>query len=261
MSSSPEIDPERHARHILLKEIGATGQRRLRAGRAVIIGAGGLGAPAGLYLAAAGLGAIRIVDPDTVSLDNLQRQIIYRTADIGRPKAGAAAEALQALDPSVRIETACERATADNLPDLLADADVVLDGCDDFEARFAVNAACLSAGVPLVSGALGPWTAQVSVFARALDRQSPCYRCLVPDAPPDAPACDTHGVVGALAGVAGSMMALEAVKLITGAGEPLIGRLWVYDALKATSRAVRLPRDPACPHCRDISAPSPPRNA
>ncbi len=248
------IDLERHARHVLLKEIGATGQKRLKAASVLLIGAGGLGAPAALYLAAAGVGRLKLCDPDRVSLDNLQRQVIYRTADIGAGKAERAAQALSALDPAVAVEALDVRASPETLPGLLQGADLVLDGCDDFETRFAVNAACLEAATPLVSGALGPWTAQISVFARGLDEASPCYRCLVPETPPEAQSCETHGVVGALAGVAGAMMALEAVKLIARAGDPLIGRLWLMDALKATGRTVRLPRDPACPACSRYSS-------
>jgi len=254
MSAPGDIDLERHARHVLLKEIGAPGQKRLKGARTVIIGAGGLGSPAALYLAAGGVGSLVIVDPDRVSLDNLQRQVLFRTRDVGTPKTDAAKGALNALDPAVQVETADVRADASTLPGLLDGADLVLDGCDDFETRFAVNAACLAAGIPLISGALGPWSAQVSVFARALETDSPCYRCLVPDIPPDAPSCELHGVVGALAGVAGSMMALEAVKLITRAGAPLIGRLWLMDALAGTTRVARLARDPACPACSGYSS-------
>ncbi|MGJ3231776.1 MAG: HesA/MoeB/ThiF family protein [Oceanicaulis sp.] len=244
------VDLERHARHILLKEIGGPGQQRLAKSRVTVIGAGGLGAPAALYLAAAGIGAIRLVDPDVVSLDNLQRQILYRTADVGAVKVDAAARALGALDPAVRIETVRAHADAATLPGLLEGADLVLDGCDDFETRFAVNTAAIDARTPLVSGAVGRWDGQVSVFAP--HRGAPCYRCLVPAPPPDAETCARTGIVGALTGVIGSMMALEAIKLAARAGDPLLGRLLIYDGLSARARTVRLPRDPDCPACAHV---------
>ncbi|XBQ17509.1 MAG: molybdopterin-synthase adenylyltransferase MoeB [Oceanicaulis sp.] len=241
------IDPERHARHILLKEIGGPGQQRLSRARVLIVGAGGLGAPAALYLAAAGIGAIRIADPDQVSLDNLQRQILYRTADIGRSKTEAAAQALTALDPAVTIEPRPIRADAESLPDLLEGCDLVLDGCDEFPTRFAVNAAAIAARVPLVSGAVGRWDGQVSVFAPHLG--GPCYQCLVPAPPPDAERCAETGIVGALTGVIGSAMALEAIKLTARAGDALIGRILIFDGLAGAARTVRLARDRSCPAC------------
>jgi molybdopterin/thiamine biosynthesis adenylyltransferase len=245
------VDIERHARHILLKEIGGPGQQKLNRASVVIIGAGGLGAPAALYLAAAGVGRLRIVDADQISLDNLQRQVLFRTEDVGRPKVERAAEALTALDPAVQVEARHARADAESLPDLLLEADLVLDGCDDFETRFAVNDAAIAAKTPLVSGAVGRWDGQVSVFAPHASKDAPCYRCLVPDIPPDAEPCAEVGVVGALTGVIGSMMALEAIKLITGAGEPLIERLMVFEGLSGAARTVRLARDPRCRSCSD----------
>ncbi len=246
------VDIDRHARHILLKEIGGPGQKKLAAARIALIGAGGLGAPAALYLAAAGVGHIRIADPDTVSLDNLQRQILFRTADVGRSKVARAQEALAALDPGVEVEPVAEAADPGTLARLLAGADLVLDGCDDFATRFAVNEAALAAGVPLVSGAVGRWDGQVGVFAPGLDSSAPCYRCFVPDTPPDAERCAEVGIVGALTGVVGSLMALEAIKLITGAGRPLLGRLMVFDGLSGAARTVRLARDPECPSCASV---------
>ncbi|MCC5996821.1 MAG: molybdopterin-synthase adenylyltransferase MoeB [Oceanicaulis sp.] len=243
------VDPVRHARHILLREIGGPGQQRLARARIAIIGAGGLGAPAALYLAAAGAGALRIIDPDTVSLDNLQRQILYRTQDVGRLKAERAAEALGALDPAVAVEARVMRADADTLPTLLDGMDMVLDGCDDFETRFAVNRAALAARIPLVSGAVGRWDGQAGVFAPHLADDAPCYQCWTPAAPPDAEPCSVTGIVGALTGIIGSVMALEAIKLITGAGEPLTGRLFIHDGLSGRARTVSLRRDPDCPAC------------
>lgn len=243
MSFSPD-EVERYARHLVLAEVGGPGQQRLARATVLIVGAGGVGGPAALYLAAAGIGTIRIVDPDTVALSNLQRQILFDTADIGRPKVETAAEHLSALNPHVRVEALAEPLTGDNAGRIVAGCDVVLDGTDDFATRHAVNAACVAAGIPLVSGALGRWTGQVGVF-----EGRPCYRCLVPDRPPDAETCARVGVVGALAGVIGAMTALEAIKIVTGAGEPLTGRLMLYDGLTATSRTVSVTADPACPVC------------
>ena len=240
--SDDEVD--RYARHLVLREVGGPGQQRLKAARVLIVGAGGLGAPAALYLAAAGVGTLVLVDPDTVDLSNLQRQVLYAQADIGRPKVEAAAERLTALNPHVTIEQAPVALDAGNARALIAGCDLVLDGTDDFATRFAVNAACVAEGVTLVSGAIGRWTGQVGVFSAA-----PCYRCLVPEIPPDPETCSAVGVVGALAGVVGSMMALEAVKLLTGAGDPLLGRLLIYDALSAETRTVKIGRDPECEVC------------
>lgn len=241
------VNLERHARHILLKEIGGPGQRRLSEASVLIIGAGGLGGPAALYLAAAGVGRLRIVDPDTVSLDNLQRQILFRTQDVDQRKTDAAAAALSALDPDIAVDPVFAAADPDNLPSLLEGVDVVVDGCDDFSTRFAVNAAAVRAKTSLVSGAIGRWDGQVGVFAPGLG--APCYQCWVPEAPPDAERCAEVGVVGALTGVIGSLMALEAVKLITGAGAPLLGRLIVFDGLSGRTRTVSVHRDPTCPIC------------
>jgi molybdopterin/thiamine biosynthesis adenylyltransferase len=235
---------ERYARHLVLSEVGGPGQQRLKAARVGLVGMGGVGGPAALYLAAAGVGTLRLIDDDAVGLSNLQRQISFATADIGLPKVEAAAGALTALNPHVHIEPAAERLTGDNAARLIGGCDLVIDGTDDFTARFAVNAACVAAGVPLVSGALGRWNGQVGVFTGR-----PCYRCLTPEAPPDAETCARVGVIGALAGVVGSMAALEAIKLITRAGEPLTGRLLIYDGLTGAARTVTVAADPACPVC------------
>jgi molybdopterin/thiamine biosynthesis adenylyltransferase len=242
-----EEERERYARHILLKEVGGPGQQRLKAATAAIVGVGGLGAPAALYLAAAGVGRLRLIDDDVVSLDNLQRQIIYRNGDVGAPKVQCAQAALTALNPFVDVENQPRRLTEASAADLLRGADVVLDGTDDFVTRFAVDAAARSLGVPLVSGAVGRWDGQVSVFARG----GPCYRCLVPETPPDAETCARVGVIGALTGVIGSAMALETIKVLTGAGEPLLGRVMLFDGLAGSARTVLLNRDPACPVCGD----------
>jgi molybdopterin/thiamine biosynthesis adenylyltransferase len=242
--SFTDEEVERYARHLVLREVGGPGQQKLKAASCLIVGAGGLGSPAALYLAAAGLGSIFLADPDVVEASNLQRQVIYSDEDIGLAKVEAAADRLHGLNPHVFVggyNGAFDAASAD---DLVSGVDLVLDGTDDFETRFCVNAACVRHGKPLVTGAIGRWTGQVGVFTGR-----PCYRCLVPEVPPDAETCVSVGVVGALAGVIGSMMALEAIKLITGAGEPLTGRLAIYDALAGETRTVRVGADPDCPVC------------
>jgi molybdopterin/thiamine biosynthesis adenylyltransferase len=235
---------ERYARHLVLREIGGPGQQALSRARVAMVGAGGLGAPAALYLAAAGVGHLTLIDPDTVSLSNLQRQVLFGGEDLGRMKVEVAAGRLREINPHCRVEGRPTRLDAGNAVDLISGHDLVLDGTDDFPTRFAVNDACVALGATLVSGAIGRWTGQVGVF-----RGRPCYRCLVPEIPPEAETCAAVGVVGALAGVIGAMMALEAVKLIAGAGEPLAGRLLIYDALGGEARTVRLGADPACPVC------------
>ena len=242
--SFSDDEVERYARHLVLREIGGPGQQALKAASVLLVGAGGLGAPAALYLAAAGVGRIVMADPDTVSLSNLQRQVLYGVADIDAGKVATAARRLRELNPDVVVEPAALEVTLENADQLMAPHDLVLDGTDDFVTRFVVSDAAVRQGKVLVSGAIGRWTGQVGVFPG-----KPCYRCLVPDIPPDAETCSRVGVVGALAGVIGSMMALEAVKLITGAGEPLSGRLLIYDGLAGEARTVRLGADPHCPAC------------
>jgi molybdopterin/thiamine biosynthesis adenylyltransferase len=244
MAHFSEDEVERYARHLVLAEIGGPGQQRLKAARVLIVGAGGVGSPAALYLAAAGVGTIGLIDPDTVALSNLQRQILFSNEDVDRLKVEAGAARLKALNSHVQIETHAEALTAETAQSLVARYDLVLDGTDDFATRFAVNAACVTTGRPLVSGALGRWTGQVGVF-----EGKPCYQCLVPDVPPEAETCSRVGVVGALAGVVGAMAALETIKVITGAGEPLRGRLMLYDGLGATARTVKIAADPECRVC------------
>ena len=249
MSVFSEAEVERYARHLVLREVGGPGQQALKRARVLVVGAGGLGAPAALYLAAAGVGALGLVDPDVVSLSNLQRQVLYATEDVGALKVDRAARRLGSLNPEVDVQAQALALTAENAAAAIGGWDLVLDGTDDFATRFAVNAACVHAGTPLVSGALGRWTGQVGVF-----EGRPCYRCLVPEVPPEAETCAAVGVVGALAGVIGSMMALEAIKRITGAGRPLAGRLLIYDGLAGESRTVRVGADPACPVCGEGAA-------
>jgi molybdopterin/thiamine biosynthesis adenylyltransferase len=242
--SFTDEEVERYARHLVLREVGGPGQQKLKAASCLIVGAGGLGAPAALYLAAAGVGTLILADPDTVDASNLQRQVIYTEANIGEPKAEAAPDRLHALNPHIFVAGYNGRFDEETADELVGGVDLVLDGTDDFVTRFSVNAACVRHGKTLVTGAIGRWTGQVGVFSG-----KPCYRCLVPEIPPDAETCSAVGVVGALAGVIGSMMALEAIKLITGAGEPLRGRLAIYDALAAETRTVKVGADPDCPVC------------
>ena len=244
---------ERYARHIVLKEIGGPGQKKLMKARVLVIGAGGLGAPALMYLAAAGIGTIGIIDADTVSLSNLQRQIIHDTASIGMLKVESAAQSIARLNPDVRVIAHRERLTAENAATIIRDYDIVADGCDNFDTRFIVNDACFETKRTLVSGAVGPFEGQLSTF-KSHERDDkgvpyPNYRDLVPEAPPSGmmPACEEAGVLGALTGVIGSMMALEVIKEITGAGEGLVGRLLIYDALDMRMRVIGLPHDPANP--------------
>lgn len=235
---------ERYARHLILSEVGGPGQQALKRARVLVVGMGGIGNPAALYLAAAGVGTLGLIDDDTVSLSNLQRQVIFGADDIGQLKVQMAKARLAQLNPHTQVETHPIRITPDNARDLVRQYDLVLDGTDDFDTRFAVNAACVAEGKPLVSGALGRWSGQVAVFTG-----QPCYQCFVPEPPPEAETCARVGVIGAVAGVIGTMAALEALKLMTEAGQPLEGRLLIYDGLNGTCRVVKIPADPTCPVC------------
>jgi molybdopterin/thiamine biosynthesis adenylyltransferase/rhodanese-related sulfurtransferase len=243
---------ERYARHLVLPEIGEVGQQRLEASRVLLVGAGGLGSPAAFYLAAAGVGRLRIVDHDRIDRSNLQRQILHRDADLGGAKVESAARALTALNPRVRVEAVAERVVAANVEALLGGADVVIDGTDNFAARYLLNDACVKLGKPLVYGAVHRFEGQVGVFWPAHPRgDAPCYRCLFPEPPPPdaAPNCAEAGVLGVVPGIVGLLQAGEALKLLLGVGEPLLGRLLNVDALGARFREIRLRRDPACPAC------------
>lgn len=248
MSLSPE-EIERYARHIVLHEIGGPGQQRLRAARVLVVGAGGLGSPALLYLAAAGVGTLAVVDDDAVSLSNLHRQVLFGTAEIGRPKVDGAAEALARLNPHVAVKRHRLRLDAAAAARLVPEADLVLDGSDNFATRYLVNAACVAAGRPLISAAMSQWEGQIALYDPA--RGGPCYECLFPEAPDPAlvPTCAQAGVVGALPGVMGSMMALEAVKLIARAGRPLRGALLIYDGLHAETRRIATAARADCVVC------------
>lgn len=240
---------ERYARHIVLRELGGPGQRRLRSARVLVLGAGGLGSPVLMYLAAAGVGTLGVVDDDTVSLSNLQRQILHGDDRLGMPKVFSAEIALKAINPHVTIRPYNRRLDAGTGAALFAEYDLILDGTDNFETRALANRLAVALGKPLVSGAITQWEGQLSVYDPA--RGGPCLACIFPEAPAAglAPDCSIAGVVGALPGVIGSMMALEAIKIIAGAGEPLRGRMLIYDALYGENRVVSLkPRD-GCPVC------------
>jgi len=241
---------ERYARHLVLPEIGVAGQRRLADARIALIGAGGLGAPAALYLAAAGVGRLTIIDDDHVERSNLQRQVIHADARVGVAKVESARIALAALNPQTEVDAVAERVQAANVETLLRGHDVVVDGADNFPARYLLSAASLRLGIPLVYGAVHRFSGQVSVFDPRRD-DSPCYRCLFPQPPSaaEAPNCSEAGVLGVLPGVIGLLQATEALKLVLGIGTPLVGRLLCQDALAGTFRELRLPRDPDCPGC------------
>ena len=237
----------RYSRQIMLPAVGIEGQERLRASRVLIIGLGGLGSPAAMYLAAAGVGTLVLVDFDRVDLSNLQRQIIHTSDRIGQPKVESARESLRALNPETRIETFDQPLEGDALTRQVALADLVLDGTDNFATRFALNAVCRSQRTPLVSGAAIRMEGQVSVFPG--QPGTPCYHCLYPQEGQLDETCSANGVLAPVVGVIGSIQAVEAIKLLTGIGEPLVGRLLLFDALQMEWRTIRLKADPACPVC------------
>jgi len=241
---------ERYARHIVLREVGGAGQAKLLSARVLVIGAGGLGSPVILYLAAAGVGTIGVVDFDSVSLSNLQRQIAHANCSVGEAKTASAARTAKALNPDVRIEEHNFRITAENARDLIAAYDIVADGSDNFPTRFLVNDACYFAQRPLVSAAVTEFDGQLATF-KAFMRGFPCYRCLFPEPPPpgSAPSCSETGILGAAAGVMGTLQALEVMKETLGIGESLAGQLLIYDALAVRFRKVKVPPDPACALC------------
>lgn len=242
---------DRYARHIILREIGGAGQQKLLRSKVLIVGAGGLGSPMLLYLAAAGVGTIGIIDDDVVDLSNLQRQIAHGTADIGAAKVKSAAEAARAINPDVNVIEYRTRLITENIDEIIADYDLVADGTDNFEIRFLLNDACYFARKPLVSGAILQFDGQITTFKPYEEGPNPCYRCLFPAPPPPdvAQTCGEAGVLGALAGVVGTLQAVEVVKELLGIGEGLSGRLLLYDALAAEFRKIKVPRDPNCPLC------------
>lgn len=249
---TPTLGPDelaRYARHIVLPEIGGTGQLRLRRAHALVIGAGGIGSPVIQYLAAAGVGRLTIVDDDRVDASNLQRQVLFSTADLGRPKVEAATAQVARLNPHVDTVSLIERADATTLPEQLRGADVVIDGCDNFDTRLAVADAALTARVPLVSAAVGRFEGQLAVF-RAWEPTMPCYRCFVgADPQRDGLTCAEEGVLGPVTGIVGSLAALEAIRQIVPFGDDSAGRLLLLDLLALRFRTLTLPKDPGCPAC------------
>ena len=249
--SATEIN--RYARHMILREVGGLGQKRLKDAKVLVIGAGGLGSPSLMYLAASGVGTIGIIDDDVVDGSNLQRQIIHRDAHIGMPKVHSAEVALKELNPFIDVRPFNRRLTEEISEQLFADFDLILDGTDNFATRYLVNRTAVGAGKPLIAAAISQWEGQISVFDPS--RSTPCYECIFPEAPAEslAPTCAEAGVIGPLPGVIGSLMAVEAVKVITGAGEGLLGRMMIYDALYADSRIMKLKPRESCPVCGDVN--------
>lgn len=246
-SLSPD-ELQRYHRHLILPDVGEEGQRRLKAARVLLVGAGGLGSPAALYLAAAGVGHLGIVDADAVELSNLQRQVLHGTSDVGRSKVASAEARLRELNPHVHVSTYHARLTSANALDLMRGYDVIVDGSDNFQTRYLVNDACVLLGTPNVYGSVIRFDGQAAVFGV---KDGPCYRCLFREPPPPglAPNCAEGGVFGVLPGLVGVIQATETIKLITGAGEPLVGRLLLVDALRMRFRTIEVRRDPECPAC------------
>jgi molybdopterin-synthase adenylyltransferase len=241
---------DRYARHIVLKEIGGVGQAKLLRAHVFLIGAGGIGCPAIQYLAAAGVGQLTVIDDDVVSLSNLQRQLLYTTADVDRPKVEVAAEMIGRINPDVEVHRLQRRLTMDDTPELFDGVDVVLDGSDNFATRLIVNDLAVAARVPLVSAAIGQFHGQLGTF-RGWEADKPCYRCFVGDAhdPDDCDSCSEVGVLGAMVGLMGSFAAMEAIRVITGFGEMQAGKLQIIDGLSPSMRAIHLPKDPGCSTC------------
>jgi sulfur-carrier protein adenylyltransferase/sulfurtransferase len=240
----------RYARHLILPEVGAEGQRKLKAARVLMVGAGGLGSPIGLYLAAAGVGTLGLVEFDVVDETNLQRQVLHGTSDVGRPKLESARDRLREINPHVRVEPHPVRLDSSNALAIVGAYDLVVDGSDNFPTRYLVNDACVLSGRPYVYGSIFRFEGQVSVFAA---EGGPCYRCLFAEPPPPGlvPSCAEGGVLGVLPGIVGSIQAMEAIKLLLGVGEPMIGRLLMFDALRMRFRELKLRRDPECRVCGD----------
>jgi len=251
MRALPDLTREeliRYSRHLILPDVRIEGQQRLKGARVLCVGAGGLGSPVAMYLAAAGVGTIGLVDFDDVDVSNLQRQILHGTPDVGRPKVASAKDRLKAINPNVTVETHHVQLTSANALDILGRYDVIVDGADNFPTRYLVNDACVLLGKPNAFGAIFRFEGQASVFAV---KNGPCYRCLFPEPPPPGlvPSCAEAGVFGVLPGLVGTIQATETIKLILGIGETLVGRLVVYDALRMAFRELRLPKDPNCPVC------------
>lgn len=248
--SLTEAQRDRYSRHLLLPEVGEVGQAKLLASKVLLLGAGGLGSPAALYLAAAGVGTIGLVDGDVVDASNLQRQILHATSRVGTAKVDSAEVAIRDLNPDVKVVKFKERVNSENVDRIFKDFDVIVDGCDNFPTRYLVNDASIFLNKPVVHGSIFRFDGQVTTFVPG---KGPCYRCLYPEPPPPhlAPSCQEAGVLGILPGIIGIVQATEAIKLLLGKGEPLIGRLLTYDSLKMKFRELRLRRDPTCPVCGD----------
>jgi adenylyltransferase/sulfurtransferase len=250
MFNFTEEQIRRYSRHIILKEVGGKGQTNLLNSKALLIGAGGLGSPAALYLAAAGVGTLGIVDDDRVDMSNLQRQILHSSADVGRLKVESAADRIAGINPDVKVVSYHEKLTSANVMEIFRDYDIIVDGCDNFPTRYLINDACVFLNKPNVHGSIFQFEGQVTVFAPG---KGPCYRCLYPAPPPPdlAPSCQEAGVLGVLPGIIGTTQAVETIKMLLGIGEPLIGRLLLYNALTQDFRKLTLHRDPECPVCGD----------
>ncbi len=246
-----KAEVQRYSRHLLVPEVGEKGQGKLLDAKVLMVGAGGLGSPAAYYLAAAGVGTLGIVDADVVDITNLQRQILHGTSDVGRPKAISARETLMDLNPGCNVIPYIEYLNSENVMDIISEYDIVVNGCDNFPTRYMVNDACVFAGKPIVDGSIFRFEGQVTIYP--CDSEGPCYRCLYPEPPPAelAPSCAEAGVLGVLPGTVGLIQATEVVKLILGQGEPLIGRLLMYDALSMNFKNFKIRRDPGCPVCGD----------
>lgn len=251
-----EAQFERYARHIILDEVGEEGQARLMASRVLVVGAGGLGSPLLLYLAAAGVGTLGVIDDDAVDLSNLQRQIIHPTAQIGHAKVESARAAIAAINPEVAVEAHAVRLDEKNAAALVCQYDIVADGSDNFSTRYLLNDVCYAERRPLVAAALSPFDGQLSTFKAYLGPPHPCYRCLFREPPPPdlVPRCETAGILGAIAGVLGTLQATEVLKELLGLGESLSGQLLMYDARRADFHKIKLPRDPDCPTCGRLSS-------
>ena len=245
-----EADLQRYARHILLPEVGEQGQQKLLKGKVLLVGTGGLGCPTALYLAAAGVGSLGLVDADVVDRSNLQRQVLFGEADVGRPKVEAARERLLGLNPGIEVRTYYELLTSANIMEIISDYDIVVNGCDNFPTRYLVNDAAVLAGKTVVDGSIFRFEGQATVYKPG---DGPCYRCLYPEPPPpgEVPSCAEGGVLGVLPGIIGMIQATEVVKLILEAGDSLVGRMLVYDAMDMTFRVLKLRRNAGCPVCGD----------
>lgn len=256
MSLTPD-QLERYARHIMLRELGGPGQKALLEAHVAIVGLGALGGPAAIHLAAAGVGKLTLIDDDVVALSNLQRQVLFRTDDVGRPKTEIALRELNALNPDTAITIRGERLTDDNAVSLFDGAGYIIDGTDSFASRYSINSAAHALAIPMISGAVGRWSAQVSVFRSGVTKgkpiadRLPCYRCLVSETPETEETCEAVGVVGPLTGMIGARLALETIKEIAKVGHSLAGKLWLFDGLSGDARTVKLSPDPKCPVCGD----------